>query len=447
MKCKVAGVLALLIIGTVFLGLAETTVTIWTDLVEPKRVVIQEELAADFMALHPDIKVEVVTILESEMPTRIAAAYAAGALPDLVRLSLEYVVGWVEEGILDAEAATALIEKMGADTFGAGPLESVKVGTGYAALPTDGWGQLLLYRKDLFEEYSLAVPDNWADILQAAVVLHDPPNMYGIEVATDPNQVYMQQVFEHFALSNGARLVDEAGNIDLTTTEFIAALRFYKLLATQFTPPGNIYWMHTRLDYLGGRTAMTVWSPYILDELAGLRDSAPVTAEFPEGTPALYERTGIVSAFAGPAGAPAQGGAVLYLGITVDADVEAAQAYAEYLLSDGYAKWLSMAPEGMFPMRPGYINVWKELEFGVDRKGKISNLYPAEVINAIASGVENIDRWGIAAGRSACVSAIYATRTVIDVLRRYIDGEIDSAEEAAQMMQDRVKYLSGCEDK
>lgn len=437
-------VLMVLLVGASLGALGKTTVTFWTTLIEPKRMEVQQQLAAEFMALHPNIEVEVVPVDENELPTRIAAAYAAGNLPDLVRVPLDYVIGWAEEGILDVEAATALLTEMGLGTFAAGALELAKVEGGYAALPADGWGQLILYRKDLFEEHDLPVPDNWSAILQAAMVLHDPPNLYGIEVGTDPNQVFTQQVFEHFALSNGARLVDEAGNIDLTTPEFIDTLRFYKLLATQFTPPGNIYWLQTRADFLAGKAAMIVWSPYILDELAGLRDSVPVTAEFPEGTPRLHERVGIVTAFSGPDGAPAQYGYVLYHGITVDADLEATQSFVKFLLSDGYATWLSMAPEGMFPMRPEYIDQWQQLEVGVDRRAPLAELYPAEVIEAIAKGVESLDRWGFAAARGPCVSSIYGTKTVIDILRRYMDGEVPTAEQAAQMMEEQVRGLEGC---
>lgn len=441
---KAALVLVVFLVGITASGLTKTKVTFWTTLIEPKRMEIQQEIAADFMAKFPDIEVEVVPVDENELPTRIAAAYAAGNLPDLVRVPLDYIAGWAEEGILDVAASTALLEEIGLNTFAAGALELAEVKGGYAGIPTDGWGQLLLYRKDLFEEYDLPRPDDWASILQAAMVLHNPPDLYGIEVGTDPDQVFTQQVFEHFALSNGARLVNEAGEIHLTTPEFIAALRYYKLLATEFTPPGNIYWLQTRADFLAGKAAMIVWSPYILDELAGLRDAVPVTAQFPAGTPLLHERVGVVTAIVGPDGEPAQYGYVLYTGITVDADVEAAQAFAKYIVSEGYAKWLSMAPEGMFPMRPGYIDEWKQLEIGVDRKRPITELYPAEVIEAIAKGVERLDRWGFAEGKGPCISSIYGTKTVIDILRRYMDGEIATAEQAAQMMEDRVRALEGC---
>jgi ABC-type Fe3+ transport system substrate-binding protein len=40
-------------------------------------------------------------------------------------------------------------------------------------------------------------------------------------------------------------------------------------------------------------------------------------------------------------------------GITADADTEAAQAFVEYSMSDGYTATLAIAPEGKFPVRRG----------------------------------------------------------------------------------------------
>jgi hypothetical protein len=75
--------------------------------------------------------------------------------------------------------------------------------------------------------------------------------------ATDPSQIYTQQVFEHIALSNNVQLTTNEGRLNLNTPEMIKTLEFYKALAG-FSPPGNLYWLHTRLDYLTRRAAMIV---------------------------------------------------------------------------------------------------------------------------------------------------------------------------------------------
>jgi multiple sugar transport system substrate-binding protein len=251
----------------------------------------------------------------------------------------------------------------------------------------------------------------------------------------------MQQVFEQFALSNGAHLINSlTGEVDLNTPEFIQTLRTYKKLRS-FTPPGNIYWRQTREDYFGGREAMIIWSPFILDEMAGLRDSAPVTAK--GLTKPLHESTGIVTSFRGPFGSkPVQWGQVSYFGIPIGAD-RSVQEWAKFLVGKGYLDWLSMAPEGKFPLRPRFVKGWKQLKIGVDRKATIADLYSDEVIDTIISGVDNFDRWGFAEGKGACVGQIYGTKVLIRLLRRYLDGEL-SAEAAAEKMTDGILKLEGC---
>jgi multiple sugar transport system substrate-binding protein len=416
----------------------------WTTAIEPKRMAIQQNLVKRF-AQNTGINVEVVPVKESELPIRIVAAAAAGSLPDTVFVPLDYAITWVEEGILDPKPATSIIKKLGDTTFASGPLRLVRVKDGWAAVPADGWGQLLLYRKDLFVGKDVAgmlgTPVTWDKILVAAKALHNPPKRWGIAVGTDPTQTYTQQVVEQFALSNGARLISPtSGKVDLVTPEFVQTLMFYKELAG-LTPKGDIYWRQTREDYLGGRLAMIIWSPFIFDEMAGLRDSVPVTAK--ELKKPLHELTGVVTAFQGPLGIrPAQWGQVSYFGITVGADPNAVK-WVEFLLEDGYLDWLSMAPEGKFPLRRQFVPGWKNLKIGVDRQAKISDLYSDEIVSSIISGVERFDRWAFGVGKGACVGQVYGTKTLIRILRRYLDGEM-SAEDAAKEMTEAIGNLDGC---
>ncbi len=186
---------------------------------------------------------------------------------------------------------------------------------------------------------------------------------------------------------------------------------------------------------------MIIWSPFILDELAGLRDSVPVTAT--GLSKPLNELTGIVTAFRGLSGGkPVQWGQVSYFGITTGASADVAK-WAEFLLSDGYRDWLSMAPEGKFPLRPQFVDGWKNLQIGVDRKARISELYADEVIDNLIAGVGDFDRWGFGVGKGACVGQIYGTKVMIRILRRYLDGEI-RAEAAANQMTEAIRRLEGC---
>jgi multiple sugar transport system substrate-binding protein len=424
---------------------AQTEIAFWTTEVEKERVEVQKSIAADFTR-ESGISVRVIPVEENLLAERITAAFAAKSTPDVIFHPIDFTIGWAEAGILDNQAATQVIAALGKDTFAAGPLNLVRVENGYAAVPADGWGQLLLYRKDLFAEKNLAVPDRWDTILAAAKALHNPPLLWGFEAATDPSQSYTQQVFEHIALSDGLKLTSKKGKLNLDTPEMVETLEFYKALS-KFTPPGNLYWLHTRMDYLSGRAAMMIWSPFILDELSGLRRDQPVVPDIAKGQPGfLAKNTGFVTTIHGPKGA-AQYGQTNYFGISKDANKEAAQKWVEFLLTEGYLGWLGMAAEGKLPVRKGtpqepnrFVEGWMDLEFGVTTRAKISQFYGMDVAKTLMAGVEKFDRWGFAEGKGALVSKIYGTKVIPEILKRFLDGEM-TAKQAAEMMNERVKGL------
>jgi|GEM_PF-3699718 len=74
-------------------------ITFWTTENQPKRMTIQNELAKRFTAAT-HIEVEIVPIEESELAIRVMAAAAADALPDIIFVSLDFIISWAEEGDL-----------------------------------------------------------------------------------------------------------------------------------------------------------------------------------------------------------------------------------------------------------------------------------------------------------------------------------------------------------
>ena len=83
-----------------------------------------------------------------------------------------------------------------------------------------------------------------------------------------------------------------------------------------------------RMDYICGRAAMIIWSPFILDELSGLRRDQPVVPDIAKGESGFLARNpGFVTIICGPKGA-AQYGQINYLGITRDADKVTRESYS-----------------------------------------------------------------------------------------------------------------------
>ena len=93
----------------------KTVIEFWTTDNEEPRVDVYEELAAAFMAEHPEIDLRIVPIEEAGIAQRIATAQAANRLPDIVRMGIERVSTFSADGILDQDAASAVIAAVGED--------------------------------------------------------------------------------------------------------------------------------------------------------------------------------------------------------------------------------------------------------------------------------------------------------------------------------------------
>lgn len=425
---------------------AGKTLVFWSTEEQPARAAATQEILKRFEE-ESGIHVELVLTNEDALPSLMTAAVAAGTLPDLVFHPLDFTIGWEAEGILDAAAATEAIEALGEETFAEGAMNMVKVSNGYAAVPCDGWGQLIVYRKDWFDEKGLEPPTSYENIMAAAEAFTEG-DVYGMTAATAAGQVFTQQTFEHFALANGCQLVDDAGNVTLDTPECVEAVQFFVDLTNNYGTPGEQDVVTTRANYFAGQAAMIVWSPFILDEMAGLRDAAfPSCPECADDPAYLAKNSGIAPAFSGPKGAPAQYGQVSYMGITTNADKEAAMEFLNFWFNDGYLDWLAVSVEGKLPMRRGtadeptkFIDGWKELETGVDRKAKLSEFYSEDVINTLIEGANSFDRWGFTQGQGKLVTAVYESLPVPLYLRDALDGNM-SAEDAVKEMQLDVEEL------
>lgn len=417
----------------------------WTTEEQPARLQRQQDMAQNFEALSGH-SVEVIPVTESDLGTRATAAFAAGDLPDVIYHTLQYALPWSQDGILDADAATDVINDLGASTFASGALSMAATEGGWASVPVDGWTQLVVYRADLFEANGLEPPNSYANVLAAIEVLHNPPEMYGFVAATKVDENFMSQVLEHVFLANGVSPVDENGFAPLDEAATTEVLEFYRAIA-QASPPGELYWQQSRGLYFAGQAAMIIWSPFILDELAGLRDSAPPTINDDPTSTELASKTGIVTKFSGPSNADGAAWAdVRYFGITSDADTDAAIEFVNYALSDGYGQTLAIAPEGKFPVRQGtagnpneYADLWSTLPVGVDRKAPLADLYPQEMIDEIVAGLNVGQRWGVSEGQLALASKIVNSQVINRVVRQFIDGELNASEAVNQLNEELAK--------
>jgi multiple sugar transport system substrate-binding protein len=445
----VAGLLGTAAVALMLGGVAAKAEAIkfWTTEEQPERLAKQQKLADDFKA-KTGIDVEVIPVTESDLNTRATAAFAAGDLPDVIYTPIQNVLPWTEAGILDSAASSDVVDMLDPKTFAPGALKMVETDGDYAAVPVDGWTQMILYRKDIFEKEGLAPPTSFANIEAALKKLNNPPNMYGFVAATKVDDNYMSQVLEQIFLANGVSPVGPDGFKPLDEKKTVEVLNFYKALA-KASPPGDNYWKQSRELYFSGKAAMIMWSPFILDELAGLRDSAPPMIDGNPTSTALAQDTGVVTNLSGPSDpAGASWADIRYFGITSDADTAAAEKFVDYSMNDGYEQTLSIAPEGKFPTRRGtdadpekFTKLWATLPVGVDRKAPLKDLYAPAVVDEITKGLDTAQRWGVKDGQLALASKMLNSQVINRVVRDFIDGNI-SAEDAVAKMNDELGKIN-----
>jgi multiple sugar transport system substrate-binding protein len=181
---------------------------------------------------------------------------------------------------------------------------------------------------------------------------------------------------------------------------------------------------------------MIFWSPFLLDAMAGLRDDAVPTCPECRKDPAFLARnSGLVGALSSGArgAAPAQFGELSSWGITANANTDAAGRFVEYMLSDGYLPWLSLSPQGKYPVRTGdagdperYASAWERLDSGVERKAPLRRFYGQASIDRLGDGVRSFQRWGFQQGEAPLIGALRTQEPITRPLALGISGAIDS---------------------
>jgi multiple sugar transport system substrate-binding protein len=425
------------------------TITVWNNEFQPDRVKATQAVLDEFTK-KTGIKTKQVAVPEDQLSTLITNASAAGKLPDVV---LATPVGdsqaYAREEIFDADAAQEVVERLGPDTFSKKALDLVSQDGVATGVPSDGWGQLLIYRKDLFEKAGIAAPKSLDDVRAAAEKLNGDGTV-GITLATAPGDGFTAETFEHVALAHGCQLVGEGGDVTIDSPECVEAFRWYGDVASKYSVKGNQDVDSTRGTYFAGRAAMMFWSPFLLDGMAGLRsDTKPSCSQCKEDPAFLAKNSGLVGPLTGPGGGePSQFGSVSTFNISLDGKTAAAQELVEFMMTDGYTRWLGLSPQGKYPVRLGdksdpqkFAKAWAELESGVDRKAPLSQFYSKDSIASLGEGVQSFKRWGFAQGQGALVGALSGEQPVANAVNEVIGGK-DPAE-AAKEVKSAVEEIKG----
>lgn len=419
----------------------DDALVVWSLESQTDRVRATEAITQRFTA-ETGIPVRVVAVDENQFSQMVMSSAAAGTMPDVIG-ALPLSATWQMAGneLLDTRANQEILDALGPGTFSGRALELTADGERRLAVPSDAWAQVLAYRKDLFAQSGLPVPDTYEKIEHAARVLNRDGRS-GISMATHANDTATGQAFESFALANDCRLVGDTGRVELDSPRCRESFRFVHDLITRYSPPGAQDIDSTRATYFAGRSAMLSWSTFLLDELGGLRaDAMPACPQCQTDPLFLARNTGIVSAIKGPdATEPAQYGELTSWTVPVGAKREQAKRFVEHMLGEGYPDWLGMAPEGKLPARKGtaqdperFTRAWQQAPAGVDLKRPLTEIYPPETIGDLRTGTDRFRRWGFEQRQGVLVGATLGEMPVPHAVNSMLNGgdPVEAATEAA----------------
>ncbi len=267
---------ALLVILALALGAAQaqepTTVVFWQFFTDETIIEAYENAIAEFEALNPDVKVQMVIVPWSEQQQRLTTALSAGGLPDVSMLGNNVVAQYQALGALAplTEYFEAWSEEVGSDItedFWPGDYYYYLIDGEWWGSPMNVETRVLWYRKDLLQAAGFdAPPDTWDQVREYAIAL-TKDNVYGFGIPGAIDYPTLQ-VFMNVYLGYGARFLNEEGMCGFDTPEFRQALQYYTdlYLVDAVTPPDTPTYSREQLLQLlaDGRLAMYIDGPWIL---------------------------------------------------------------------------------------------------------------------------------------------------------------------------------------
>ncbi|WP_446719300.1 ABC transporter substrate-binding protein [Herbaspirillum sp. WKF16] len=199
-----------------------------------------QKLAPQFEKANPDIKLRWVTMEESVLRQRLTTDIATNSGQfDLMTIGAYEAPIWAKKGWL------APMSGLPADYDEADLIKPVREGLSVEgklyALPFYAESSMTYYRKDLFEQKKLTMPQQptWDEVAKLAAQLHDPAKgVYGICLRGRAGWGENMAIVTTMANAWGGRWFDEKWQPQLSQPEWKKSVAFYVDLMRKYGPPG-----------------------------------------------------------------------------------------------------------------------------------------------------------------------------------------------------------------
>ncbi len=239
---------------------AQTSLTIGT--VNNSDMIIMQHLSKEFIKENPKIQLNWVILEENVLRQRITADISTNAGKfDIITIGTYETPIWAKRGWL-----TPLDEFP--ENYDIGDLiEVIRQSLSYSgklyAIPFYGESSMTFYRKDLFREQGLRMPEQptYEEISQFAATTHQPEkNIYGICLRGKPGWGENMAIISSLVHAFGGRWFDMDWKPQLTSPQWKKAISFYVDLLQNYGPPGVTHNGHnkTRALFANGRCAIWI---------------------------------------------------------------------------------------------------------------------------------------------------------------------------------------------
>lgn len=200
-------------------------------------------LSGEFERANPGIKLRFISLSENEARAKITSSVATGGGEfDVVMISNYETPQWAADGWLtDLSPYEARTPGYDAQDFISSLRSSLSYKGDMYSVPFYGESSFLMYRKDLFAQAGLTMPDQptWEQVAQFAAKLNDPAHgRSGICLRGDPGWGESLAPLDTVINTFGGRWFDENWHAQLNSPQVEKAVEFYVNLVRKYGEPG-----------------------------------------------------------------------------------------------------------------------------------------------------------------------------------------------------------------
>ena len=203
-------------------------------------MIAMQSLVPEFLAEHPEISINWVTLPEGELRQKVTQDITSGeGNYDLMTIGMYEAPIWGERGWLQPL-------NFGASYDTDDILPAIRDGLSYNdqlfAAPFYGESSMIMYRRDIVEGAGFRLEDNpsWDQIRQVAAAVTDRDNgQYGICLRGKPGWGDNMAIITTIANSHGAQLFNPDWTPAFDSDEWQNAIETYVDLLTNYGPPNS----------------------------------------------------------------------------------------------------------------------------------------------------------------------------------------------------------------